>query len=155
MDVLTERSQRVSANHFSLMFFSLPPDHPKVVFSPLSYLCCTLMSAKVLWTGVALLNLQMTQSLCLFSVMWIQKSPSAIASVFICPSGRYTSVNIFVALLVTSWPESDVLTSVCKCQWHFYEDVFLFVVFSPIFSNLHLLVLGHCTPLNLETSTLP
>lgn len=89
---------------FSLMFFSLPPDRPKVVFSPLSYLCCALMSAKVLLTGVTLLNLQMTHLLCLASIMWIQKCPSAIAPVFICPSGSYTSINIFAALLVTSWP---------------------------------------------------
>lgn len=114
---------------FSDVLFPSTRSPQGCVLSPL----CTLMSAKVLLMGVTLLNLQMTHSLCLASIMWIQNCSSAIASVFICPSGRYTSINIFAALLVTSWPYSDVLTSVCWCQPRFYEDVFLFVEFSLIY----------------------
>lgn len=50
-----------------LMFFYLPTPRPKVVFSPLFYLCCTQRSAEAFIMDTALLNLPMTQPHCLSS----------------------------------------------------------------------------------------
>lgn len=72
MDFLTLRSQQVRVDGIlSDVLFSSTGSPQDCVFFPLSYLCCSLPSAEAIKVGITLLNLLMTQSLCLSSTVRI------------------------------------------------------------------------------------
>lgn len=72
IDFLTLRSQQVRVDSIlSDVLFSFTGSPQDFVLFPLSYLCCSLLRAEAIVVGITLLNLPMTQSLCLSSTVGI------------------------------------------------------------------------------------